>query len=280
MPLGGSSSSMGQAASAAGGGASAPIVHDILRLQRHCEAAMLRQQDMGEHLLRRAVLHASVPDLPNQAKQQRQAAGRQRQRQQTGGAHQERQAERRLQQRARQPWFVDWGARLELVAQPLQPLPFALVDARCFGGQQEAVGIGALSRLLRAVSGQAVGGARQACPVAALCTGPAALLTLSCPTPAGRKYPAPLAQTMHLHELLAGGRLDSTFTGGGCQLKRLSRCKGRYVLCVPQQEWGRAQELLAALPPLTEQDAARERQREAAAAAAAAAALESSGLRH
>ena len=91
------------------------------------------------------------------------------------------------------------------------------------------------------------------------------------PLPAGRQYPPPLAHTIRLHKALLGGRLDAAHAGGGCQLKRLSQCKGRYVLSLRQSDWDAAQALLAQLPPLTEVERRRQQRKEAAAAARAAA---------
>lgn len=79
---------------------------------------------------------------------------------------------------------------------------------------------------------------------------------------AERKYPPPLAQTIRLHKLLLPGRLDVTYTGGGCLLRRLPRCKGRYVVCVPESDWPTAEAALAQLPPPTVAEAERKQQKQ------------------
>lgn len=94
--------------------------------------------------------------------------------------------------------------------------------------------------------------------------------------PAGRPYPPPLAQSIRLHQLLAPGRLDRAWTGGGCLLRPLNRSKGRYVLVVRQEDSERADQRLAQLPPFNAWEAARfvrhqQQQQEQAADAAAAA---------
>lgn len=71
-----------------------------------------------------------------------------------------------------------------------------------------------------------------------------------CALLAGSKYPPPLSAIVQLREALAGGALATTFTGGGCLLKRLTRSKGRYVLCVAQHDKARVEGLLQQLPPI------------------------------
>lgn len=89
-------------------------------------------------------------------------------------------------------------------------------------------------------------------------------LSRRCPTPAtaGRKYPPPLAQSIRLHTLLLPGRLSVTYTGGGCLLRRLPRCKGRYLLCVAESDWPAAEAALAQLPPPTEAEAERKQRKQ------------------
>lgn len=95
-------------------------------------------------------------------------------------------------------------------------------------------------------------------------------------TRAGRPYPPPLAHSVRLHQLLLGGRLDHVFTGGGCLVRSLPRCKARYLVVVAQGNQERAEQLLARLPPLNAAEAARQQRRkeEKQAAAEAAGATE------
>ena len=76
---------------------------------------------------------------------------------------------------------------------------------------------------------------------------------------AGRQYPPPLAHLTRLHQLLLPGRLHVGYTGGGCLVRRLPRCQGRYLLCISQADQERVDELLQRLPALNAED---ERQQE------------------
>lgn len=107
---------------------------------------MQQQAATAERLLRSAVLHTSLPDLPCQPKQPPRPQPRPGRRLPP--------AEMKRQWLKQQPWYADWEARLELVARTLRPLPFALLDAACFAGLEEPLAVGALSRLLHAVSGE------------------------------------------------------------------------------------------------------------------------------
>jgi hypothetical protein len=71
---------------------------------------------------------------------------------------------------------------------------------------------------------------------------------------AGRQYPPPLAHLTRLHQLLLPGRLHAGYTGGGCLVRRLSRCQGRYLLCISQADQERAEEFLQRLPALNAED--------------------------
>lgn len=123
------------------------------------------------------------------------------------------------------------------MAYALRGMRYALLDASCFEGLQEPTAVGALARMLQAV--------------------------------AGRAYPPPLPHSMRLFQLLSGGRLDSVFTGGGCLVRRLPRCQGRYVLFIGQGDQARAEAQLARLPPLNAAEAARQQRRREQQAAAA-----------
>ncbi len=180
------------------------------------------------------------------------------------------------------------------VAAALHPLRFALLDASCFEGLEEPVAVGAMSRILQAVSGAASGvgtgrlvfviiiddavytlsGMRcsnlvlegnpcMLCHQGCWCCGGAPELKAALDPPAaGRKYPPPLAQCIRLHTLLLPGRLDATFTGGGCLVRRLPRCKGRYLVCVAESDWPAAEAALAQLPPPTEAEAERKQRKQ------------------
>ena len=71
---------------------------------------------------------------------------------------------------------------------------------------------------------------------------------------AGRQYPPPLAHLTRLHQQLLPGRMHAAFTGGGCLVRRLPRCQGRYLLCISQGDQERAEELLQQLPALNAED--------------------------
>lgn len=104
--------------SGAEGGVS--IIEDILRLQARCEAAMQRQQALGDRLLRRALVHTSAAGLPGQntPKQPQQPA--QQQQQEQGEQPQRRRTQAMLKQEwlRQQPWYVDWETRLSQVRLP------------------------------------------------------------------------------------------------------------------------------------------------------------------
>ncbi|KAI3436825.1 hypothetical protein D9Q98_006235 [Chlorella vulgaris] len=234
-----------------GSGHSQSIVSDLLMLQRRCQAYAAQEQKDTQRLLQRAVLRSSCSQLQQQSMQDEDSAQHPQALQQ---AQRERpvtrfKRERGLDHLARQrvwaqsrPWFIDWHVRLDQVAHVLQPLPFALLAAGHFGREraphQNQVALSALSRILQAVSGS--------------------------------KYPPPLAHALQLRQMLRPGHMGGTFTGGGCLVRRLPRCKGRFVLCIPVDQLRTAEQLLRQLPPINAFEEARQRAKAAAQAEAAA----------
>lgn len=101
------------------------------------------------------------------------------------------------------------------VAAALRPLRFALLDAACFAGLPEPAALEALSRLLQAVSGS--------------------------------PYPPALHHITRLWQALLPGRLGAAYEGGGCRLRRLPQCGGRYLVCVSSRDRAAAEEHLAEL---------------------------------
>ncbi|PRW56165.1 tRNA(Ile)-lysidine synthase [Chlorella sorokiniana] len=191
------------------------------RIRHVLQLATLQQEkdaqaSSGGSLESQASQHEELPSAPRK----RQPRPRQRMTQ----------AQLKRQWLEQQPWFLNWDKRLEQVADALRPLRFALLDASCFAGLDEPVAVGALSRILQAVS--------------------------------GRKYPPPLTHTVRLHTRLLPGRLDATYTGGGCLVRRLPRCKGRYLVCVTESDWPAAEAALAQLPPPTTAEAERRQQKQ------------------
>lgn len=166
------------------GSAGGSVVADILLLQRRCEQAAEWQQAQGDRLLFRAVLHTSCDELPRQEPghadkqaQPRSRTGAEQQRQQSAAAA-------KWEYARQQPWFIDWPRRLAQVshvalvcaflfsrrlppcsfhpplplqaAEVLQPLPYVLLCTRSLARAQELVALGAVSRVLHAVSGGSV----------------------------------------------------------------------------------------------------------------------------